>query len=264
LPRDPKIICGGSAPVQNISGLYHLRALGESMPCTMAGETKNPTRWGGLPTLLVTQDASLTTGTVKISGTGRAQLDDVPLTATFEARKVTVSQTISGANPSCFAERTIQLTFDLDLLTASSVSLDEIDTPDCSKPNDYCKGYLHMDLCPSETAPATTPLPACTVGMHQSCNEDPSMSSLLGLCDKDGYCACTREGYAPSPLTGKCTLWAGGRNAVCAPEVPGKAPSCNGTPIASWPQGFCLSDGSCHCYSNSVKDPATGLCVTKG
>jgi hypothetical protein len=44
--------------------------------------------------------------------------------------------------------------------------------------------------------------PACTVGMNQTCNDNPIISSIHGTCQVDGSCACGTWGK--NPETGRC------------------------------------------------------------
>jgi len=43
----------------------------------------------------------------------------------------------------------------------------------------------------------------CTPGADQSCNDNPAISSLHGICRADGTCEC-RAGYSLNTETGKC------------------------------------------------------------
>ena len=43
---------------------------------------------------------------------------------------------------------------------------------------------------------------ACTVGMDQTCNDDPALSAVYGQCLDGGHCFC--NGYELNPDTGKC------------------------------------------------------------
>jgi hypothetical protein len=43
----------------------------------------------------------------------------------------------------------------------------------------------------------------CTFGMDQTCNDNPIISSLHGVCQPDGTCKCN-EGFAMNPDTGRC------------------------------------------------------------
>jgi hypothetical protein len=45
--------------------------------------------------------------------------------------------------------------------------------------------------------------PACTVGMNQTCNDNPVISSIHGTCQADGSCTCTGT-WAKNPETGRC------------------------------------------------------------
>jgi hypothetical protein len=54
--------------------------------------------------------------------------------------------------------------------------------------------------CPGETP---SPPPVCTPGADQTCNDNPIISSLHGMCTPSGTCVCRPE-YAKNPATGKC------------------------------------------------------------
>jgi hypothetical protein len=49
--------------------------------------------------------------------------------------------------------------------------------------------------------------PVCTVGMDQTCNDNPALSSIHGTCALDAnltpYCTC-KPGFAKNPTTGRC------------------------------------------------------------
>ena len=67
------------------------------------------------------------------------------------------------------------------------------------------------DALPPEETPSaeTTPPPpsgkvaACTFGQDQTCNADPSVSSLWGHCEETGKCTC-REGVELDPISKRC------------------------------------------------------------
>jgi hypothetical protein len=45
----------------------------------------------------------------------------------------------------------------------------------------------------------------CTPGADQTCNEDPSLSSLAGTCTSRGYCIC-HDGFSISSKTQRCRV----------------------------------------------------------
>jgi hypothetical protein len=45
--------------------------------------------------------------------------------------------------------------------------------------------------------------PTCTVGMDQTCNDNPIISSIHGNCQPDGSCKCIGT-WAQNPVTGRC------------------------------------------------------------
>ncbi|HEY0709368.1 MAG TPA: carbohydrate binding domain-containing protein, partial [Polyangia bacterium] len=54
--------------------------------------------------------------------------------------------------------------------------------------------------CPGEETPIP---PVCTPGADQTCNDNPAISSLHGMCTPAGICVC-QPAYAKNPATGKC------------------------------------------------------------
>jgi len=45
--------------------------------------------------------------------------------------------------------------------------------------------------------------PGCTFGADQTCNDDVTVSTLMGHCEADGYCTCN-AGFEVNSNTGKC------------------------------------------------------------
>lgn len=55
---------------------------------------------------------------------------------------------------------------------------------------------------PSSTEAPAGKRPPCTLGADQTCNADPSVSSLWGRCTELGVCEC-QSGFVVDPL-GRC------------------------------------------------------------
>jgi hypothetical protein len=55
----------------------------------------------------------------------------------------------------------------------------------------------------AETSGAETAPAVCEPGADQTCNDDPTISSLHGECSSDGTCTC-HEGIEKNPDTGRC------------------------------------------------------------
>ena len=55
--------------------------------------------------------------------------------------------------------------------------------------------------CGSDSSPSDPKV--CTPGSDQTCNDDPAISSLHGVCQEDGTCTC-KSGFAKSTKTGRC------------------------------------------------------------
>ena len=56
---------------------------------------------------------------------------------------------------------------------------------------------------PPETHGAADAGSVCAPGQDQTCNDNPTVSSLMGTCQPDGTCVC-REGTVVNPATGRC------------------------------------------------------------
>jgi hypothetical protein len=48
------------------------------------------------------------------------------------------------------------------------------------------------------------PNPGCTIGADQTCNDESTVSTLMGHCDAGGWCTCNID-YVVKTSTGKCT-----------------------------------------------------------
>ena len=73
-----------------------------------------------------------------------------------------------------------------------------------------CRGTqqcARVELFPGDPSSPASPEPvcwfACQVGMDQSCNDNPSISSLHGECQADGTCTC-KNPFQKNPATGRC------------------------------------------------------------
>lgn len=62
-----------------------------------------------------------------------------------------------------------------------------------------------LGVCSSLACSGSTPVspPPCTVGADQTCNDDPTVSSLWGRCTVSRVCECN-EGLELNPATGRC------------------------------------------------------------
>ena len=116
------------------------------------------------------------------------------------------------------------------------------------------------DKCP--TCPEGDPrfieggCPACTVGMPQTCNDDPTQNSLAGTCIRN-ICKCS-DGFGRNPANGKCKVVNHTDKSVCTPPYD---QTCNGNLEVSSYEGTCFYDGTCRCIEGNVLDPTTGLCM---
>lgn len=79
----------------------------------------------------------------------------------------------------------------------------------CANDGDCRDGYVCriVELFPGEEGTPASPSPVCwTVcqpGMDQTCNDNPMISSLHGVCQDDGTCECN-DGFPRNPETGRC------------------------------------------------------------
>ena len=94
----------------------------------------------------------------------------------------------------------------------------------------------------------------CTPGADQTCNAEPTMNAISGICSMAGTCLCS-EGFAIELTSGKCAVLMAEPGAPC--EHGG---GCNDDQLSSMRAGVCLNDGSCYCLGKASKNPQTGLC----
>ncbi len=87
-------------------------------------------------------------GTVTITGSALAELDATPIPATFILRSLAGQLTVSNLPSMCPSERTVSIQYDFARFGESHLRVNVLDTPDCSNPNNYCKGFLDANLGP--------------------------------------------------------------------------------------------------------------------
>lgn len=98
------------------------------------------------------------------------------------------------------------------------------------------------------------PNAGCTQGMDQTCNAEPTMNAIAGICSMAGTCLC-KEGFAVDLASGKCAALMADPGAPCE-----HAGGCNDDEFSSMRAGVCLSDGTCYCLGKASKNPQSGLC----
>jgi hypothetical protein len=94
----------------------------------------------------------------------------------------------------------------LYFLNETFSSADGCNTCSCTASGVACTDKACFDGGPSFDGGVVDipPVPgACTLGSDQTCNEDPTGSTLRGKCQPDGSCACA-SGSLASPYTGRC------------------------------------------------------------
>ena len=81
----------------------------------------------------------------------------------------------------------------------------------CDSPSDCREGYdcQVVSLFPGDPSSPTSDGTVCWVrqvcqpGMDQTCNDNPALNSIHGVCRFDGTCECN-AGFALNPDTGRC------------------------------------------------------------
>lgn len=148
-PIDPAVVCGTDLTAQDISGTYQLWSCGLSSACSAAAEVKPGAQEtiAEFVTLTITQTpGDLSNGSVTFSGFGYPRLDGRALPATFKRRRFEAKfeKDEPGA---CTDKLSVEAHFDFEGFGAQSVSLRDVQTPDCANaPDDYCKGDLFATL----------------------------------------------------------------------------------------------------------------------
>jgi hypothetical protein len=148
-PLPPYVFCGADMSTHDMSGMYSLPVCGSRRPCLRSGEKDVIEPVMTEVTLVVAQKPDdLGNGTVTLTGSPMPELDGTPIPATFQLKRFTGQLTASNSPSTCFAQRTVTIAYDFDRFGESHVRVDVLDTPDCSMPSDYCKGYLDAALGP--------------------------------------------------------------------------------------------------------------------
>jgi hypothetical protein len=147
---DPAYVCGAATRAESISETYCLRARGERLPCLRSSELPmKPQPIDSVLTLVIAQDPhDLTQGSVRLTGTGSALIDERVLPAQFTRRRLSVHVEDSNLPSSCLHQNTLQLSYDLEGFGSQELRLDEVDTPACTQADAYCKGYVQLQLSP--------------------------------------------------------------------------------------------------------------------
>lgn len=145
-PLDPKLSCGANLTPQDVSGSHQLRARGVVQACARSGESIAPMSIDELIKLDVMQDSAQPShATITLHGVGHALLDDRKLNADVVRRQLSVH--VSDNQPgNCIKQSQLDLSYDFEGLAERRLFLMQVDTPDCSQPNDYCKGYVELSL----------------------------------------------------------------------------------------------------------------------
>jgi hypothetical protein len=118
-----------------------------------------------------------------------------------------------------------------------------------------CGAFRRCESGLCTTAKVACP-PVCKFGYDQTCNDDPEVSSLEGVCLASGTCSC-RTGTKVNPATGRCRLdpqkpdaGSGGRvKCLKSADCPGAEPLCDA-----------LDPAACGC--GAFRRCESGFCTT--
>lgn len=145
--RDPQYVCGADLKPQNLAGRYPLHARGVLQPCARSGEKLAPMSIDKTITLEITQDSAQPgKGTVTLHDLGHPLLDERKLPATIVRRKVSVQGPLDAAASSCPGQSQLDLVYDFEDLAGRQLRLTQVESPDCSKPEEICKGFVELGL----------------------------------------------------------------------------------------------------------------------
>ena len=144
---DPMLVCGADLKPQNIAGSYKLQARGVIQPCARSGEKLPAQSIDKAIQLEIVQDAMHPDkGTVTLSDVGHPLIDGRKLSASILRRHITLHTEESNTPSTCLKQSQLDLDYDFEAIAARRLYLMQVDTPDCTKPDDYCKGYVELGL----------------------------------------------------------------------------------------------------------------------
>jgi hypothetical protein len=75
--------------------------------------------------------------------------------------------------------------------------------PPAVPPDDDSATPAMPEPAAAPTEPSRSKRAPCTLGVDQSCNEDPAVSALWGRCTELGVCEC-KPGFERSPTSDLC------------------------------------------------------------
>lgn len=92
------------------------------------------------------RDAGHSTGLISLAGSGQPLLGNRWLPAAIERRPRAVDPTISNLLSTGPPGLRIQIGFDIEWFVASTLRIDEMDTSDGSRPDNYCSLSVSCNL----------------------------------------------------------------------------------------------------------------------
>jgi hypothetical protein len=94
--------------------------------------------------------------------------------------------------------------------------------------------------------------------VDRSCNDDPNLPAVAGVCGSDGICSCN-TGFVLSSTTKRCKLTATGDASILVCTV-GADQTCNDDVNLSATAGVCQAGVACACKTGFLLNPTTGRC----
>jgi hypothetical protein len=147
-PLDPVRVCG-YRPSRALSGTYTLRACGQVLACSVAGQEAEPRALNlDLRVEIAQGERDPSSGTLTLLNTGEPSIDGRPLEAKFARRLATVDESKENWS-GCPASQRFQVSIDFDGYAESYVRVIETGSAGCSgdpQATEGCKGSLQLDL----------------------------------------------------------------------------------------------------------------------
>jgi hypothetical protein len=131
----------------DVSGAHFVTARGDESKCNVESVPAMPVVFSLV--LRVTQSASDPKhATVRVEGSGNASLDGADFEGELSGSELTVSVDQTPTDAQCIDTMHLTLRYDFELASGNLI-LEEAHTPNCEdEPDEYCKGYLRLDLGP--------------------------------------------------------------------------------------------------------------------
>ncbi len=129
-----------------------------------------------------------------------------------------------------------------------------------------CVGCTVESIRAGSDSSATSSI-VCSPGADHTCNEDPTVSIITGICNPDSTCTCN-PGWDKT-ASGRCAPSGGPPPTTGTTCTPGMDQTCNDDLAMSALAGTCNPDGTCNCNPAYVKrssgkcgaNPSSGTCT---